>query len=263
MVEDALRKLGWARFAHDARLARWAEAAKAAALTRMAEPAHRAEWLQCGGTWFVGVDTLPNDASGAVAGSGPLTGPGYDLARSLYGDLPLHAGQVSVTWPGYPQPRKGEGEAAFRYRQRRDAAHVDGLLAVGPERIRMLKERHAYILGLPLTEVGEGASPLTVWEGSHEIMRAAFAGALSGIDPAQWGEVDLTEIYKAARRDVFARCRRVALTAAPGEAILVHRLALHGVAPWEDGAEAPPDGRMIAYFRPEFSGHGDDWVRAP
>ncbi|SEL32572.1 hypothetical protein SAMN05421666_2153 [Roseovarius nanhaiticus] len=263
MVEGALQSAGWTRFAHDAGLARWAEAAKAAALIRMAEPAHRAEWLQCGGTWFVGVDTLPNDADGSVAGSGPLTGPGYDLARRLYGDLPLHAGQVSVTWPGYPQPRKGEGEAAFRYRQRRDAAHVDGLLAIGPDRLRMLKERHAYILGLPLTEAGAGASPLTVWEGSHEIMRAAFAEALADTPSEKWGDVDLTEVYKAARRDVFDRCRRVPLAARPGEAILVHRLALHGVAPWEAGAEAPPEGRMIAYFRPEFRGSGDDWLCAP
>ncbi|MFX0540986.1 hypothetical protein ACEWPM_004540 [Roseovarius sp. S4756] len=259
---DTLSRTGWVRFAHDAGLARWTEAAKAAALERMADPAHRAQWLQCGGTWFVGVDTLPNDARGAVAGSGALTGPGYDAARGLYGDLPLHAGQVSVTWPGYPKPRKDEGEAAFRYRQRRDAAHVDGLLAIGAARARMLKERHAYILGLPLTAVGEGASPLTVWEGSHEVMRSAFAKALGGIASEAWGEVDLTEIYKAARRDVFERCARVTLLAQPGEAVLVHRLALHGVAPWQEGAVAPPEGRMIAYFRPEFRGLGDDWLSA-
>jgi hypothetical protein len=51
--------------------------------------------------------------------------------------------------------------------------------------------------------------------------------------------------------------------AQPGEAVLVHRLALHGVAPWQKGATAPPEGRMIAYFRPEFQGLGDDWLSAP
>ncbi len=260
---SALLQKGWVRFGHDAGLAAWAVAARDAALRRMDEPAHRAEWLQCGGTWFVGVDTLPNDARGAVVGSGPLSGPGYDAARALYGDLPLHSGQVSVTWPGYPQPREGEGEAAARYRTRRDGAHVDGLLAVGDARARMLKERHAYILGLPLTDAGEGASPLVVWEGSHKVMRAAFAAALDGVPPADWGEVDLTEIYKAARREVFERCARVPLPALPGEAVLVHRLALHGVAPWQEGAEAPPEGRMIAYFRPNFSGQGADWLSAP
>ena len=259
----ALVTKGWARFEYDAGVASWAEAAKGAALARMAEPAHRAQWLQCGGTWFVGVDTLPNDASGDVAGSGPLTGPGYDAARDLYGDLPLHSGQVSVTWPGYPLPRKGEGEGAFRYRQRRDAAHVDGLLAVGDARARMLKERHAYILGLPLTRASACASPLVVWERSHEIMRAAFAAAFRGIPAGDWGEVDLTEIYKAARQQVFDRCTRIELPVQPGEASLVHRLALHGVAPWQEGAVAGPEGRMIAYFRPEFSGHGDDWLTAP
>ncbi len=254
---------GWARFGYDAALARWAGTARAAALARMADPAHRAEWLQCGGTWFVGVDTLPNDASGAVPDGPPLTGPGYAEARALYGHLPLHAGQVSVTYPGYPRPRAGEPEAAFRYRQRRDAAHVDGLLAVGARRARMLKERHAYILGLPLTDACKDASPLVVWEGSHEVMRAAFAAALEGITPEQWGEVDLTDVYTAARRDVFARCARIELPARPGEATLVHRLALHGVAPWADGAAAPEEGRMIAYFRPEFRGHGADWLTAP
>ncbi|MEI4262196.1 hypothetical protein [Roseovarius sp. D0-M9] len=262
-AEGALAAKGWVRFGHDAGLSRWAEFAKTAALERMAEPAHRAEWLQCGGTWFVGVDTLSNDSRGDVAGSGPLPGPGYEAARAAYGDLPLHAGQVSVVWPGYPQPRKDESEAAFLYRQRRDAAHVDGLLAVGASRARMLKERHAYILGLPLTPVGAGASPLTVWEGSHEVMRTAFASALEGVPPEDWGEVDLTEIYKAARRDVFARCARIAVPAQPGEAVLVHRLALHGVGPWEEAASAPPEGRMIAYFRPEFPGLGDDWLTAP
>ncbi|MEB8388462.1 hypothetical protein OO012_14640 [Rhodobacteraceae bacterium KMM 6894] len=254
--------LGWARFGHDAGLTRWAEAARNVALARIAEPAHRAEWLQCEGTWFVGVDTLPNGPDGAVAGSGPLCGPGYDVARALYGDLALHAGQVSVIYPGYPRPRAGESEAGFGYRQRRDAAHVDGLLAVGDTRARMVRERHAYILGMPLSEANAAASPLVVWEGSHEIMRAAFAQALHGIATADWGEVDLTETYQAARRDVFAQCRRVAVPAHPGEATLIHRLAVHGVAPWVEGAEAGPEGRMIAYFRPEFEGLGDDWLTA-
>lgn len=254
---------GWAHFAHDPAVARWAAKARRAALARMADTDHRAAWMDCGGTWFVGVDTLPNDASGAVASSGPLRGAAIAQARALYGDLALHPAQVSVVYPGYPLPRRGEGEAAFGYRLHRDAAHVDGLLPVGDARARMLKERHAYILGLPLTEAGEGASPLVVWEGSHEVMRAAFAAALGDTPPAKWGEVDLTEIYKAARRDVFDRCARILLPARPGEATLIHRLALHGVAPWQTGAVAPSEGRMIAYFRPEFRDQGPDWLNAP
>jgi len=42
----------------------------------------------------------------------------------------------------------------------------------------------------------------------------------------------------------------------------VHRLALHGIAPWAEGATAGPDGRMIAYFRPEAGGPAG-WLGAP
>lgn len=151
MVAELLDK-GWALFSAERAVRDWTSEARAAALGRMAEPAQRAQWLQCEGTWFVGVDTLPNDAEGRVGASGPLGGAALDAARALYGTLPLHPAQVSVTYPGYPRPRAGETEAAFRYRLRRDAAHVDGLLPVGSDRRRMLHERHAYILGLPLTD---------------------------------------------------------------------------------------------------------------
>lgn len=258
----ALLDRGWAKFPAERPVADWAAAALPVANARARDPVERAKWLTCEGTWFVGVDALPNDAAGDL-GAGPLCGAAHAAARALYGDLPLHRGQVSVTWPGYPRPRAGEGAAAFRYRLKRDAAHVDGLLAVGEGRRRMLKERHAYILGLPLTQCGAGASPLTVWEGSHHIMRAAFAGALEGVPEAHWAETDLTEIYQQTRRAVFETCRRIALPAKPGEAYLVHRLALHGVAPWQAGAKAPPEGRMIVYFRPELPGGSRDWLELP
>ncbi|RKF16649.1 hypothetical protein D6850_03650 [Roseovarius spongiae] len=262
MVAEFLAR-GWARFPCAPEVAEWAGKARAAARASVNDAAQQSQWLQCGGTWFVGVDALPNAADGAVAGSGALAGPGYAVARRLYGALPLHRAQVSVVYPGYPKPREGEGEGAFRYRLKRDAAHVDGLLAVGDERVRMLKERHAYILGLPLNEASPAASPLVVWEGSHEVMRAAFARALDGVAPADWGGVDLTEIYTRTRREVFETCPRVPLPARPGEATLVHRLTVHGVAPWSEGAEAGPEGRMIAYFRPELPGGDDGWLRLP
>ena len=169
-----------------------------------------------------------------------------------------------MIWPGYPRPRAAEGAAAFRYRQRRDAAHIDGLLPIGPDRRRMLRERHAWLLGLPLTATDAGASPLVVWEGSHHLMRRAFAAALGRIDPREWANVDLTETYQEARREAFETCRRVPLAARPGSAMLVHRMTLHGVAPWADGATAPPEGRMVAYFRPEIPDISrDDWLSAP
>ncbi len=262
MVERLLTR-GWAMFPAEAAVAEWADAARGAALARIADPVHRAEWLQCEGTWFVGVDTLPNDATGAVPGGLPLSGAAQAALRGLYGDLPLHRGQVSVIYPGYPRPRKGEGEGAFRYRLKRDAAHVDGLLAVWADRRRMLKERHAYILGLPLTRADARASPLVVWEGSHHVMRRAFEAAFADVPPGRWGEVDVTDAYQAARREVFETCQRIAVPATPGEAYAVHRLALHGVAPWGTEAEAADEGRMIAYFRPEFAMRDDKWLSAP
>ncbi len=262
MVAELLDK-GWALFPAEDSLRHWAQEARRVALERINEPEQQAKWLQCEGTWFVGVDTLPNDEQGAVGQAGPLPGTAFAAARALYGDLPLHPGQVSVTYPGYPKPRHGESDTAFRYRLKRDAAHVDGLLAVGEARQRMLRERHAYILGLPLTATGPGASPFVVWEGSHKIMQAMFETHLGNHPEHDWPHVDLTEAYQATRRHVFETCKRVEITAQPGEAYIVHRFALHGVAPWHPGANAPPEGRMIAYFRPEFATGTRDWLTHP
>ncbi|SLN67189.1 hypothetical protein ROA7450_03578 [Roseovarius albus] len=262
MVNQLLEK-GWVKFGSDPSLNDWLAEAHSVAVQRVQDPEQQREWLQCEGTWFVGVDTLPNDTEGAVGPAGPLQGTAYQAARDLYGDLPLHRGQVSVMYPGYPKPRDGEAESAFRYRTKRDAAHVDGLLAVGPERKRMLKEPHAYILGLPLTSCDPEASPLIVWEGSHHIMQAAFKEYLSQFPVETWQDADLTQIYQAARNKVFETCPRIELPANPGEATLLHRHILHGVAAWKEGAYAPEEGRMIAYFRPEFVGGAEEWLSAP
>ena len=186
-----------------------------------------------------------------------------DFVAELGPVPPLHPAQVSVIYPGYPRPRAGEGEAAFGYRLRRDAAHVDGVRPEGAARRRFVLEPHSFILGLPLVPASERAAPLVVWEGSHEIMRAAFAAAFRDRPPEAWRTVDVTEIYQAARREVFESCTRVEVSAAPGEAYVVHRLALHGVAPWAEGEPAGPDGRMIAYFRPECPGGHAEWLQAP
>jgi len=237
-------------------------AVKPAALAVASDPEQMAHWLRHGGTWFAGVDVLPNDPAGAVPGGPPLAGHALVEASAVTGPLPLHPAQVSVTYPGYPQQDASESDTAFGYRLRRDAAHLDGLLPVGPERARHLREPHGYILGLPLTEASDGAAPLVVYEGSHEIMRAAFRAAFDGRDPACWGDLDVTQVYKAARRRCFDRCKRVEVTASPGEAILVHRLALHGIGPWAEGAEAEPEGRAIAYVRPILP-RVADWLGLP
>lgn len=205
-------------------------------------------WHQCEGTWFVGVDALPNDALGAVAGGAALGGAAYEFATDLFGSLALHSAQLSVIYPGYPKPRAGESEAAGRYRLKRDAAHLDGLKLEGTERQRRMGEYHAWVLGVPLSE--SAASPLVVWEGSHLRLQDMLKRELQGVPETRWHEVDLTAAYQAARAEIFEECQRVEVRAKVGEAYLVHRFALHGVAPWS-GAETAP--RMIAYFRPELA----------
>lgn len=247
------RARGWAKFGPDAATRAWAEAALPVALAAIGDPAN-AQWHRAGGTWFVGVNALPNGPDGALPGGPPLAGPAIDMARRLAGGaVAWDRAQVSRVLPGYPV-QDGEPDTAFRFRLKRDAAHVDGLHRVGEGGRRFLREPHAFILGLPLTETGPGASPLVVWEGSHRIMAEALSSPLAGLPPERWPDVDLTEAYHAARRRAFETCRRVEVHAQPGEAYLVHRLTLHGISPWREGAAAPPEGRIIAYFRPPLGG---------
>ena len=202
--------------------------------------------------------SIPDDQAEKIQNIGQA----IDFITRDLGMLPLHRGQVSVTYPGYPRPRWGEGEAAFRYRLNRGAAHVDGLKPSGPDRRRHVDEPHGWILGLPLTEAPPEAAPLILWEGSHRILGPALARAMEGHPPEDWHRVDVTEAYQAARREVFETCPRIALHARPGEAYLLHRHCLHGVAPWAEGAAAGPDGRMIAYFRPLMPGGVPTWIGA-
>ena len=214
----------------------WAGAARQAAEAVLADPAMQAKWLRHEATWFVGVDSLPNAPDGSIGGV-PL--PDLGLPR------PLHPAQLSVTWPGYPGRDPSESAAAHRYRRDRDGAHLDGLLAEGPDKRRHLREPHALIVGIALSDVA--ASPLVVWEGSQEIIRAAFARAFDGIAPADWGAVDVTDAYQAARTQVFETCRRVEVVLPFGGVVTLHRQLIHGIAPWEGAEEGP---RMMAYFRP-------------
>jgi len=251
-VRAGLARDGWALVPWSAGTAAWAAAAARSARRVMDDPAMRTRWLRHGGTWFAGVDALPNAPDGSIGGVA-LDGPWREVV-----DWPAswHRAQVSAVLPGYPRRDPEEGEAAHRFRRDRDGAHLDGLLAEGPERRRHLREPHAFVLGLPLSEVGEGMAPFVVWEGSHRVIGRAFAAALDGVDPAVRGGVDLTDVYQAARREVFATCPRVVVTARPGEAILCHRRAIHGTAPWTGGA-AP--ARVIAWFRPLLP-PGADWL---
>ncbi|NHB78338.1 hypothetical protein [Rhodobacter calidifons] len=242
---------GWQRIGPHPAIAAWAAAARSAALDVLA--ATTEPW-RCGGTWFVGVDALPNAPDGSIDGTA------FPWQALPLAPEPLHRAQLSVIRPGYPQPSPEETPAAFAFRRDRDAAHLDGLLPIGPDKRRMVKEPHAWILGLPLNDTA--AAPLTVWEGSHDILRAALRKALNPHPPETWGDIDITEAYQAARKDIFATCRRIELHAKPGEATLLHRLTLHGVAPWKPDDRAPAEGRMIAYFRPLLA-TAEAWLDNP
>ncbi len=226
---------GW-RKAQSPAIAAWAEAAYGPAVQALEHEPRRH-----GGTWAVGLDLLPNDAAGGIGV--PLPWEDIGLAQQS-----LHRAQLSAVFPGYPGRDPEESAAAHAFRQTRDAAHVDGLLPLGPEKRRFLKEPHAWILGLALTP--SDAAPLVVWEGSHNLILQAFAAALAPHPAETWGDIDLTEPYQAARRAAFATCRRITIPQSPGEAVILHRATLHGVAPWAPEAKAPPEGRIVAYFRP-------------
>ena len=107
----------------------------------------------------MGLDALPNGTDGSIEG---LELPWDDIGLP---PVPLHPAQVSVTRVGYPRRDEGESEKAFEFRKLRDAAHLDGLLPVGPQKRRMVQEPHGWILGLPLNRADAGAAPLRWWCG--------------------------------------------------------------------------------------------------
>lgn len=254
-----LEDRGWAKLPFDAELVNWIDAARPLVNAILHDPAH-AQWHRYAGTWFAGVHALPNDESGTLQG---LPFP-QRLAETIQAATGLATiawdqAQVSVCFPGYPQPSPDESETAHRFRLTRDAAHVDGLHGEGPSRRRHLREHHQFILGLPVDPVSTGMSPFVVWEGSHHIVRAMFEKAFAGIAPAAWGDLDLTETYQQTRRDIFQTCRRVEIIAQPGEAYLAHRFTLHGMAPWTAPTSSVPR-RAILYFRPETDA-ALDWLK--
>lgn len=232
---------GFCVFPHDPDVQSWSAAARKKGHQVLENGGERRH----GGTWFVGVDALPNAPDGSIEGVS-LAGAWRDHV-----DAPKewHKAQLSVVFPGYPQRDPDESEAAHRFRKNRDAAHVDGLLPEGAGRRRHLREPHGFILGLPLDDIA--ASPLVVWKGSHRIVRAAFEDHFRGYAPESWGDVDVTQVYQVTRRTVFDTCERIEVIAKPGQAILLDRHLVHGVAPWDDNL--PGSMRMIAYFRPQVA----------
>jgi hypothetical protein len=245
----AFAALGWARFAAEPATLAWAAAALPHLRAALADPALIARDLRCGGTWFVGANVLPNGPDGRLPGGPPLAGAAAAAAPLCDGAGPVawDRAQASVIFPLYPRPAPGERPAAHAFRRDRDGAHVDGLIADADGRRRMA-ETHRFVLGIALDGPAPGASPLVVWEGSHALIRDAFRAALAAVPPSGWAAADLTDAYHAARRRCLQALPRRPLPLGRGEAVLVHRLALHGVAPWAAAPDAAP--RAVAYFRP-------------
>lgn len=132
---------GYRIFDHDRGTALWAQAALGVARQIAASDAWRGpDILRHGQTWFVGVDALPNQPDGSIAGV-PLTGPWLGYVPQL----PLHRAQLSIIYEGYPRQDPNESDANHRFRRDRAAAHVDGVLPIGPQRRRFAREYHAYI----------------------------------------------------------------------------------------------------------------------
>ena len=142
---------------------------------------------------MVGVDALPNRPDGSVAGVA-LGGQAIAAAMALSGTVALHPAQLSVTRPGYPRPSERESEAAFGYRLRRDAAHVDWLMAEGPDKRRFLREPHAWILGIALTTADADAAPLT------DLRRGALDDLLTSLDDTTPDRRAWDEAIAEARR---------------------------------------------------------------
>ena len=247
-------RLGWIRFSHDPQVEAWVSAVSSEAEACARDPELRRRWLRCDGTWFAGVNALGNAPDGSIARAGvpALKGAALRFIRAYSGVVALDRAQISIVYPGYPRQGEEESDNAFRYRARRHAAHVDGFERTMPGRRRRLSELHEFVLGIPLTRAEETASPLSVWEGSHEVFRSGFQEAFRGVAAKRWTEVDSTDAYESARAECFRSCSRTSISARPGEAYVVHRLALHGISPWHGPNEGSP--RVVAYFRPSMTG---------
>ena len=250
-VKSEFTKKGWSKFCFDKNIFNWTKAVIPTCKKIEKNREHIQDWMRCGDTWFVGVNILDNDQQGRVSDGPILSGEIIKfIKKEILPGVNWDRGQLSIMYKGYPKITPGETVASFKFRLNRDAAHIDGLLPIGPDRHRMLREPHAFVLGVPLNVTDQNASPMVVWEESNIIIREYFVNLLSKYDVDEWGRTDLTQCYQEARRICFEKCERVIVHAVPGEADLVHRLTLHGVAPWTAKHSVTGEGRMICYFRP-------------
>ena len=263
-LSQDLAQHGWHRLPPTASLLAWSKAHLASAQACMSNPKNK-HWWRYQNTWFAGVNVLENDAAGAVGDKPSLP---QDLLQELANYClaetnTLDQGQVSALYPGYPQVDLQQSEAANHFRQQHYAAHLDGLVPLGPTRRRFLTEQHSFILGISLTEHPANAAPLMVWPNSHQRIQAWLKSTLEDKSPTSWDQLDLTDEYQQLRKQILDDTEPHALHLAKGEAYVVHRHLLHGMGHWPtDLADPLQQGRIIAYFRPCWH-QPKDWLTAP
>ncbi len=242
---------GWCKFDADQAILAWVETALPYAQTCLNEPEMQ-HWWRYQNTWFVGVNCLANDIGGSLENGPAIGGAAIDfIQQELSHRLSNHLdrAQVSVICPGYPKASSRDSDSAFRYRQQRDAAHVDGLLKEGKE--RYAREYHAYILAIGMNDSDAAASPFVVWDGSHQVIQQALSRELSGFPADNAANRPITDCYQEARKRIFETCQRVQVPLKQGEALVAHRLLLHGTATWQSNQSFP---RMLCFFRPQTMG---------
>ena len=76
-----------------------------------------------------------------------------------------------------------------------------------------------------------------------------------------WDNLDITEIYQEARKQVLSKCKKKIIHVPLGGSYILHRLAVHGIMPWGKKGESENDGRMVAYFRPVLK-NSKFWLNA-
>ena len=251
---DLFNQTGWGVFGKEVCIFNWASQARKNVWERLLLKDFENDQLRCGGTWFVGTNFLNNDKFGGL-GKVTFKGQSVQAITQRYGSMfqTWDQAQISICFKGYPQPMAGESHTSFKYRKNRFNAHVDGILPVGLIKRRYAREYHAFILGIPLVNYNKFAAPVVVWEGSHKIMHDCLSKQLIELDTGLWKSEDITGIYNEARREIFLKCKPQIVTVPVGGSYLIHRLALHGVMPWAENGKSGDGGRMIAYFRPQFS----------
>jgi hypothetical protein len=258
-----LASQGWVQLPVSTELEAWQNHALPLALQCM-QARDLQHWWRYQKTWFVGVNALSNDSTGALD-TGPSLPTGLLKQLTDYvacTRLDLDQAQVSACMPGYPKASPNEPTTSFAFRNTYFAAHMDGLHTLGLQRRRHLIEQHSFILGIPLSKHLPEAGPVMVWPGSHKLVQAWLQSELGHLPAEQWQDVDLTASYQTMRQQVLASMQPVPIHAPLGGAYLIHRHAIHGQGHWpENIANVGDNGRIIAYFRPCLH-TAQNWLRS-